>query len=84
MYHHHITCSLKRSFTFIQVYPQGVRLLEGAQEVQDLPISDILPSMEWRPNVLIAAASILDPYVLLHFSDGSAVMLSGDADEGMG
>lgn len=66
----------------LQVYATGVKVLAGSEEVQELPIQDILPSMEWRPNVVIAAACIADPYVLLHFSDGSAVLLSGDDDEG--
>ena len=66
-----------------QVYATGVKVLTGSEEVQELPIQDILPSMEWRPSVVIAAACIADPYLLLHFSDGSAVLLSGDADEGM-
>ena len=57
-------------------------MLAGLEEVQDLPIQDILPSMEWRPQVAITAAHIADPYVLLHFSDGSAVLLSGDEEEG--
>lgn len=65
-----------------QVYATGVKVLAGKEEVQELPIQDILPSMEWRPHVIIAAACIADPYVLLVFSDGSAVLLSGDADEG--
>ena len=68
---------------FWQVYATGLKVLAGSEEVQELPIQDILPSMEWRPNVVIAAACVADPYVLLHFSDGSAVLLSGDADEGM-
>lgn len=66
----------------LQVYPTGVKVLAGLEEVQDLPIQDILPSMEWRPQVVIAAACIADPYLLLHFSDGSAVLLSGDEEEG--
>lgn len=66
----------------MQVYPAGVKVLAGLEEVQDLPIQDILPSMEWRPQVVIAAACIADPYLLLHFSDGSAVLLSGDEEEG--
>ena len=57
-------------------------MVAGLEEVQDLPIQDILPSMEWRPQVVIAAACIADPYLLLHFSDGSAVLLSGDEEEG--
>jgi len=64
------------------VYPTGVKVVAGLEEVQDLPIQDILPSMEWRPQVVIAAACIADPYLLLHFSDGSAVLLSGDEEEG--
>ncbi len=66
----------------LQVYPTGVKVVAGLEEVQDLPIQDILPSMEWRPQVVIAAACIADPYLLLHFSDGSAVLLSGDEEEG--
>ncbi|KAL0047613.1 hypothetical protein WJX82_007762 [Trebouxia sp. C0006] len=66
----------------VQVYPTGVKVVAGLEEVQDLPIQDILPSMEWRPQVVIAAACIADPYLLLHFSDGSAVLLSGDEEEG--
>ena len=66
----------------LQVYPTGVKVTAGLEEVQDLPIQDILPSMEWRPQVVIAAACIADPYLLLHFSDGSAVLLSGDEEEG--
>ncbi len=64
------------------MYPTGVKVVAGLEEVQDLPIQDILPSMEWRPQVVIAAACIADPYLLLHFSDGSAVLLSGDEEEG--
>lgn len=59
-----------------------MKLLAGTEEVQDLPIEDILPSIEWRPGVVIAAACIVDPYALLHFSDGSAILLSGDPEEG--
>ena len=59
-----------------------MKLLAGTEEVQDLPIEDILPSMEWRPGVVIAAACILDPYIFLHFSDGSAILLSADPEEG--
>ena len=66
----------------VQVYALGIKLLDGPAEVQHFPIEDILPSMEWRPQVAIAAACIVDPYVLLHFSDGSAVLLSGSEDEG--
>ncbi len=66
----------------LQVYALGIKLLDGPAEVQHFPIEDILPSMEWRPQVAIAAACIVDPYVLLHFSDGSAVLLSGSEDEG--
>ena len=66
----------------LQVHPTGVKLLAGTEEIQDLPIQDILPSIEWRPGVVIAAAYIVDPYVLLHFSDGSAILLSGDPEEG--
>lgn len=69
-------------FVVLQVYPAGLKVLSGVEEVQDLPIEDILPSMEWRPGVVIAAACILDPFVLLHFSDGSAILLSGDSEEG--
>ena len=68
----------------LQVCPTGVKLLAGTEEVQDLPIEDILPSIEWRPGVVIAAACIVDPYILLHFSDGSAILLSGDPEEGQG
>ena len=70
------------SLCLLQVYPTGVKVVAGLEEVQDLPIQDILPSMEWRPQVVIAAACIADPYLLLHFSDGSAVLLSGDEEEG--
>ena len=66
----------------LQVYALGIKLLDGPAEVQHFPIEDILPSMEWRPQVAIAAACIADPYVLLHFSDGSAVLLSGSEEEG--
>ena len=73
---------LSSRLCLLQVYPTGVKVLAGLEEVQDLPIQDILPSMEWRPQVVIAAACIADPYLLLHFSDGSAVLLSGDEEEG--
>ena len=66
----------------LQIHPTGVKLLAGTEEIQDLPIEDILPSIEWRPGVVIAAACIVDPYALLHFSDGSAILLSGDPEEG--
>ena len=64
------------------MYALGIKLLDGPAEVQHFPIEDILPSMEWRPQVAIAAACVADPYVLLHFSDGSAVLLSGNEEEG--
>ena len=67
---------------WLQVYALGIKLLDGPTEVQHFPIEDILPSMEWRPQVVIAVACIADPFVLLHFSDGSAVLLSGDVEEG--
>lgn len=67
----------------LQVHPKGVKLLAGTEEVQDLPIEDILPSIEWRPGVVIAGACIRDPYALLHFSDGSAILLSADSEEGL-
>ncbi len=73
---------LSSRLCLLQVYPTGVKVLAGLEEVQDLPIQDILPSMRWRPQVVIAAACIADPYLLLHFSDGSAVLLSGDEEEG--
>ena len=73
---------LSPSLHGLQVYALGIKLLDGPAEVQHFPIEDILPSMEWRPQVAIAAACIADPYVLLHFSDGSAVLLSGSEDEG--
>jgi len=81
------SCNSVYSFSAVyppQVYPKGVQVLRGLEEVQDLPIQDILPSTEWRPQVVIAAACIADPYLLLHFSDGSAVLLSGDEEEGNG
>lgn len=67
----------------LQVYPRGLKLLAGTEEVQALPIEDILPSIQWRPGVVIAAACIRDPYALLHFSDGSAILLSVDPEEGI-
>lgn len=60
-----------------------MKLLSGTEEVQDLPIEDILPSIEWRPGVVIVAACVVDPFTLLHFSDGSAILLSGDSEEGL-
>ena len=39
----------------VQAFPAGVEVLAGFEEVQDLPTQDILPSMQWRPQMAIAA-----------------------------
>jgi len=62
-----------------QVCPGGVTLLSGSSRVQHLSVKDL--SVQGR--VTITAASVADPHLLLHTSDGRAILLTADPSEGM-
>ena len=62
-----------------QVCPGGVTLLSGSSRVQHLSVKDL--GVQGR--VTISAASVADPHLLLHTSDGRAILLTADPSEGM-
>ena len=62
-----------------QVCPGGVKLLSGSTRVQHLSVRDL--GMQGR--ITITAASVADPHLLLHMSDGRAILLTADPSEGM-
>lgn len=62
----------------VQVCPRGLFLLSGTNRVQELQLKDLVG----LTNTSIVAASIANPYVLLHLSSGNAVLLQADQDEG--
>ena len=68
---------LNRSFAG-QVCPGGVTLLSGSSRVQHLSVKDL----GVQSRVSITAAAVADPHLLLHLSDGRAILLSADPAEG--
>ena len=59
-----------------QVHPAGIRVCAGAVKAQDVPLSALLPAP--AAGVTVAAADVCHPFVLLHLSDGSLRLLSGN------
>lgn len=62
----------------MQVCPGGVTLLSGSSRVQYLSIRDL----GVQSRVTITAATTADPHLLLHLSDGRAILLAADPSEG--
>ncbi|CAL8463354.1 g2888 [Coccomyxa elongata] len=62
----------------VQVNAHGVVLLSGSTMVQDVPLKDLIG----LSSTTIVAASIADPYLLLHLSSGNALLLYVDATHG--
>ncbi len=63
-----------------QVTSALILLLAGTTAVQNLTLTAILG--EARQKTRVVAASIADPYVLLHLSDGTAALLKADLTDG--
>lgn len=59
-----------------QVHPTGIRVCAGAVKAQDVPLTALLPAPP--ASVTIAAADVCHPFVLLHLSDGTLRLLSGN------
>lgn len=55
-------------------------LLAGQSEVQKLTLAEVLGEM--RPKTRVVAAAAADPYLFLHLSDGTAVLLRADPESG--
>jgi hypothetical protein len=62
------------------VLPGEVLVLSGSTRVQRLLLADLISGGE---SATIAAASTADPYLLLHLSNGTAVLLLADPSEGI-
>lgn len=59
--------------------PTEIRLLCGVRTlVQALHLPDILPADTDFEGLVIVAADVLEPYVLLRFDDGTALLLSAN------
>ena len=63
----------------LQVCPGGVTVLSGSSRVQYLSVKDL--GMQGR--IAVTAASVAEPFLLLHMSDGRASILAADSAEGM-
>ena len=63
----------------MQVCPGGVTLLSGSTRVQHLSMKDL--GVQGR--ISITSATVADPHLLLHLSDGRALLLTADPAEGM-
>ena len=57
-----------------QAHPGGVRVCDGAKKTQDVAVGDLSESGD---GVVVVAAQVCDPYVLLRLSDGTARLLRG-------
>ncbi|KAL4424540.1 hypothetical protein ABPG77_010120 [Micractinium sp. CCAP 211/92] len=68
----------------VQVFPQGVRLLDGEESLQDVWAADLAGSAGAAAAdgaaASIVAADVRDPYVALLLSDGSAALLEADPE----
>ena len=62
----------------VQVLAKGLLLLSGTTLVQELLLKDLVG----MGNTSIVAASVADPYVLLHLSSGNAILLRASQEEG--
>ena len=67
------------SHILLQVCPGGVTVLSGSSRVQYLSVKEL--GMQGR--VVVTAASVAEPFLLLHMSDGRASILAADPAEGM-
>ena len=67
------------SHILLQVCPGGVTVLSGSSRVQYLSVKDL--GVQGR--VVVTAASVAEPFLLLHMSDGRASILAADPAEGM-
>lgn len=77
-----------------QVHTGGVVLLAGTTKLQEMLLDDLaapashaeragLAASITDPSLQqVAAASIADPFLLLHLTNGSAILLRANADEG--
>ncbi|KAG6554300.1 hypothetical protein Mapa_004216 [Marchantia paleacea] len=63
----------------IQVYADGVRLLDGVVKTLELPVITQVSELG-SDEVKVVSASIADPYVLLKMSNGGAQLVVGDPD----
>jgi len=70
-----------RGASVAQVHPLGVVVLAGTTKLQEVLLADVAPAPP-APGVTVAAASVADPYLLLHTSDGGGVLLEIDAEDG--
>ena len=59
-----------------QVHPTGVRICAGAVKAQEVPLTALMPPPS--SGVSVAAADVGHPFVLLHLTDGSLRLLSGN------
>ena len=71
--------TLRYGKTVVQVCPGGVTLLSGSTFVQHLSMKDL--GVQGR--ISITSATVADPHLLLHLSDGRALLLTADPAEGM-
>ena len=65
----------------MQVYSAGLTVLAGTSRVQDFGLPQLAGSSAAR-GLRIVVARISDPFVALHLSDGSVVLLSADPENG--
>lgn len=63
----------------LQVCPGGVTLLSGSSRVQQVSLKDL--GLQGRATIV--AASVADPHLLMHMSDGRAILLAADPSEGV-
>ena len=64
----------------MQVCLTRLLLLSGSTIVQELHLKDL---GSHQTGTTIVAASVADPFLLLHLSNGVAVLLKADASEGV-
>lgn len=66
----------------VQVYQNGLRLLDGAKMLQELLItnSELENNSSEVANNLVIEAVIADPYMLLKMTDGSLQLVVGDVE----
>eukprot|EP00884_Botryococcus_braunii_P001192 jgi/Botrbrau1/11073/Bobra.0302s0015.1 len=76
-----LAANLCRSSRIVQVTSALIVLLAGASEVQKLTLAEVLG--EARPKTRVVAASASDPYLFLHLSDGTAVLMQADETNGL-
>jgi cleavage and polyadenylation specificity factor subunit 1 len=63
----------------VQAFPQGVRLVdEHGEQKQELWAADLSKFLLSKDELKLAALHVLDPFVLLHMTNGTAVVLQVD------